>query len=86
MMKEKKFIDKPVIPIVTLEAIDLYSPIPVLHLKKEITKIKKGDVIQINSTDLGMAEDLDSWCKNNKNIYMGEKKGDKFTMYFVMKD
>ena len=85
-MIERKPLEKDVHPDKTIDARGHYCPVPLLRLKKEIAVMKSQQIAQLDSTDPGTGNDIASWCAKVNNNYLGEKKGDSFTSYFVMKE
>ncbi len=54
----------------TLDAKNLLCPLPVIRLQEKISQAKKGDIIKVIATDMGVKYDIPAWCKvhNHKII------------------
>ncbi len=60
-------------PVSIIDATQLPTPLPVLSLKKKIASSRVQDIIQINVRDSYICEDIESFCNNSNNIYLGKK-------------
>jgi len=68
-----------------LDAKGLSCPMPLLRTKKEIGKLKSGDVLQIDGTDPGSRNDIPGWCDRAGHEYLGEKEESGYYSFFVKK-
>lgn len=59
--KEKKA-DRPLQPVIQVDACGLQCPGPVLQLKKHYSELKSGERLRITATDQGFAKDVSAWC------------------------
>ncbi|MDD5773761.1 MAG: sulfurtransferase TusA family protein [bacterium] len=61
----------------TLDCYGLLCPMPVIKIAQMIKKIKKGEVLELISTDEGVKEDIPAWCRATGNEFLGieEEKG-----------
>jgi len=48
---------------ITVDALGLYCPMPIIMTAKEIKKISVGQVLAVKSDDAGIQADLPAWCK-----------------------
>jgi tRNA 2-thiouridine synthesizing protein A len=69
----------------TLDAKGLSCPMPLLRTKKEIGKLKSGEVLQVDGTDPGSRNDIPGWCERSGHEYLGEKEGSGFISFFIKK-
>lgn len=69
----------------TLDAKGLSCPMPLLRTKKEIGKLKSGEVLEILGTDPGSRNDLPGWCEKSGHTFLGERQGDGFFHFFIKK-
>ena len=69
-MKEvRKEID--VNPDVTIDALGLYCPMPIILTSKKMKELAVGQVLEVLSDDLGIEKDMPAWCKSTQNEYIG---------------
>ncbi len=68
-----------------IDAKDLFCPIHLLKTKKELAKMKSGQVLQIDVTDLNSRDTFIDWCERSKNEYLGEKESNGFVSFFIRK-
>lgn len=85
-MENYKPLEKDVSPNVTIDAKGLFSPIPLLRLKKELAVLQSKEIARLDSTDPGTGNDIAGWCTKVNNIYLGEKRESGFSSFFVMKE
>lgn len=69
----------------TLDAKGLSCPMPLLRTKKEIGKLKSGEVLEVLGTDPGSRNDLPGWCEKSGHTFLGEREGDGFIHFFIKK-
>ncbi len=69
----------------TLDAKGLSCPMPLLRTKKEIDKIKSGEILEILGTDPGSRNDIPGWCSRAGHEYLGEKEDSGFIRFYVKK-
>ena len=75
--------------VLTVDAVGLFCPMPVVKLKLELEKVKLHNIVKLLADDPGVLEDLPAWCKetgnrllslqkNNEDIYVAyvEKESD----------
>jgi tRNA 2-thiouridine synthesizing protein A len=69
----------------TLDAKGLSCPMPLLRTKKEIEKIKAGEILEVLGTDPGSRNDIPGWCARAGHEYLGEKEDTGFIRFYVRK-
>jgi tRNA 2-thiouridine synthesizing protein A len=69
----------------TLDAKGLSCPMPLLRTKKEIDKIKSGEILEILGTDPGSRNDLPGWCARAGHEFLGEREESGYIRFFVKK-
>lgn len=47
----------------TLDCFGLLCPLPIIKTSEKIKELKKGEVLEIVSTDEGIKKDMASWCR-----------------------
>ncbi|MEZ0329048.1 MAG: sulfurtransferase TusA family protein [Dissulfuribacterales bacterium] len=69
----------------TLDAKGLSCPMPLLRTKKEIEKLKSGEILEVLGTDPGSRNDIPGWCSRSGHEYLGEKEDAGFIRFYVKK-
>lgn len=66
----------------TLDAKGMLCPMPVLHVKKAIKDLEKGQVLAVIATDKGACRDIPAWAEQtgHKLLEWDEQSG-VFTFY-----
>ena len=65
---------------ITVDALGLYCPMPIIMTAKEIKKIAVGQVLAVKSDDAGIKADLPAWCKTTGNELLElSEEGSVFT-------
>ncbi|MCC7479560.1 OsmC family protein [bacterium] len=54
-----------------------------LLIRRSMDKVPGGEVLQINSTELSVCEDLPAWCRMTGNPYLGWRKAQGSNHFFV---
>jgi len=70
---------------VYVDACGLQCPGPVMKLYAAINEAKDGDVVEIKSTDMGFAADLEAWCRRTGNTLLSAIEGEGFISARVLK-
>lgn len=66
----------------TLDCKGLNCPLPVLKTNKQINTMDTGEVLKIETTDMGSINDLQSWSKQTENEFISYAEDDgKYTFY-----
>ena len=73
-MSDVKQVAADVVANSVLDAKGLSCPMPLLRTKKEIGKLKSGEVLQVDGTDPGSRNDIPGWCDRAGHEYLGEKE------------
>jgi Predicted redox protein, regulator of disulfide bond formation len=68
-----------------VDARGLNCPLPLLRIKKEIGKIKAGEILHILGTDPVSRKDFPIWCDRVGHEYLGEKKESDYLSFFIKK-
>lgn len=67
---------------VTLDAVGLFCPVPILKTSIKMKELKIGQVLEVLADDEGIKEDMPAWCKSTGNECLGlEKDGDVYKVY-----
>ncbi|GBE12660.1 sulfurtransferase TusA [bacterium BMS3Bbin14] len=68
-----------------LDAKGLSCPMPLLRTKKEMSKLKSGEILQVMGTDPGSRNDIPGWCERSGHEFLGLKDEEGFTNYYIKK-
>lgn len=68
-----------------LDAKGLSCPMPLLRTKKEMSKLKSGEILHIMGTDPGSRNDIPGWCERSGHEFLGLKDEEGFTNYYIKK-
>jgi tRNA 2-thiouridine synthesizing protein A len=58
---------------------------PILKTKKEIDKVKSGEILEVLGTDPGTRNDIPGWCERVGHEYLGEKEDAGFLHFYIKK-
>jgi TusA-related sulfurtransferase len=65
-----------------LDCYGLLCPMPIIQTAKKIKELRIGEILEVVSTDEGIAADMPAWCRMTGQEYLGlEKDGDVFRVY-----
>jgi len=56
-----------------------------LLMLQAMKRLESGAILEVRSTDVGVREDLPSWCRMTGNDLLAEQEGEKRHSYFVRK-
>lgn len=66
----------------TLDCYGLLCPMPIIQTAKKIKELEIGQILQVVSTDEGIREDMQAWCRQTGQEYLGlEEDGDIIKVY-----
>lgn len=54
-----------------------------LIIKKAMSAVPDGEILEIRSTEISVKEDLPSWCRMTQNPYLGWRPAENHNKYFV---
>lgn len=72
-----------IVPKIIIDARQQHNILILLEIKKKIISLKRGEIIQIDSDDSALQNDIESWCSNTENNYLGEKGYEIYTSYYI---
>jgi len=65
-----------------LDTRGLSCPLPILKIKKVISRAEAGEVVRMISSDLGSLKDMEAFCKQTGNMLMSSQSdGGEHTFY-----
>lgn len=71
-----------IVPDAVLDCVGLYCPIPIAKTRKELDKLRVGQVLKMEADDLGAEEDITRFARRaGHEILKLEKSGDVLTFY-----
>ncbi len=66
----------------TVDCYGLVCPMPIVETARRIKELGPGKVLEIQSTDPGIKEDLPAWCRTTGHEFLGlEEEGDLIRAY-----
>lgn len=69
----------------SLDTKGLACPMPIVKTKKAITKLKPGQVIEVQATDQGSTADLKAWAEGTGHQYLGTVEDGKVLNHYLRK-
>ncbi|MGD8534387.1 MAG: sulfurtransferase TusA family protein [Candidatus Aminicenantes bacterium] len=67
---------------VKLDCFGLLCPMPIIQTAQKIKEMKKGEVLEVTSTDTGIKEDMPAWCRQTGQEFLGlEEEGEVIKVY-----
>lgn len=69
-----------------LDARGLNCPLPILKMKKTITKAVSGDVVRMVSTDLGSLKDMEAFCNQTGHALLSRDTIGGEHIFYVRKN
>jgi tRNA 2-thiouridine synthesizing protein A len=68
-----------------LDARGLSCPMPILKTKKLMKNMGSGQILEIQGTDPGTANDLPAFAERSGDEYLGEEPRDGYVSYYIKK-
>lgn len=67
----------------TVDAVGLYCPMPIIHLKRKLEKLKSNQVVEVLADDPSFKKDITGWCQatGNKLLRVTRKEEDIYVAY-----
>ena len=70
---------------VVQDSIGQLCPMPIAYLAKNIRNMKKGQILEIHADDEGAHSDIQAWCNQTNNDFLGEEDAGEFFKYYIKK-
>lgn len=70
---------------VTVNAVGLSCPLPVVRTKKAMDTIQSGEVLELLATDKGSLADVKAWTKNGGHELIGSEEADGVFKFYIKK-
>ena len=65
-----------------LDCYGLVCPMPIVETAKRIKELEPGRILEVQSTDAGIKEDMPAWCRSTGHEFLGfEEDGEIFRVY-----
>jgi tRNA 2-thiouridine synthesizing protein A len=65
-----------------LDCYGLLCPMPIIQTATKIKEMKVGQILEVISTDAGIEEDMQAWCRQTGHEYLSlEEDGEVFKVY-----
>jgi len=68
-----------------LDCFGLLCPMPIIQTAKKIKEMKRGEVLEVVSTDKGIKEDMPAWCRQTGQEFMGLVEEDEVIKVYIKK-
>lgn len=63
----------------------LQCPGPIMKVHEAVCSMKESEILQVSSTDMGFAADVDSWCRRTGNRLLKVERQEKQNIVFIQK-
>ena len=70
---------------VTLDAVGLYCPVPVMLTTEKIKELEKGEVLEVMTDDPDSLEDIPCWCKRTGHKFMKVVRENEVYKFYMQK-
>ena len=70
---------------VKLDCFGLLCPMPIIQTAQKIKEMKKGEVLEVVSTDEGIKADMQAWCRQTGQEFLGLEEEDEVFKVYVKK-
>ncbi|MBF0551418.1 MAG: sulfurtransferase TusA family protein [Deltaproteobacteria bacterium] len=70
-------------PDLTLDVRGLSCPMPLLKTKKAIQELKKGQIIEVFSSDPGTKNDIPAFAKRANHDFLGFEEAEGYTKLYL---
>ncbi|MGD2245132.1 MAG: sulfurtransferase TusA family protein [Candidatus Aminicenantes bacterium] len=70
---------------VKLDCFGLLCPMPIIQTAQKIKEMKKGETLEVTSTDSGIKEDMPAWCRQTGQEFLGFKEEGEVIKAYIKK-
>lgn len=70
---------------VKLDCFGLLCPMPIIQASQKIKEMKKGEILEVTSTDAGIKEDMPAWCRQTGQEFLGSREEDGAIIVYIKK-
>ncbi|HEY3329451.1 MAG TPA: sulfurtransferase TusA family protein [Capsulimonadaceae bacterium] len=67
------------------DARNVPCPGPILSLKKAITSVEIGQILELQATDKGAHEDVPAWARKTGQLYLGVSAREGYDSHFIQR-
>ena len=60
-------------------------PMPIVETARKIKNLRSGEVLEIQSTDGGIKEDMPAWCRTTGHEFLGIEEDGEIIKVYVRK-
>lgn len=68
-----------------LDCFGLLCPMPVIQTSKKIKDMEIGQVLEVQSTDKGILQDMPAWCRQTGQEFIGSEEDGEIYRVFIKK-
>jgi tRNA 2-thiouridine synthesizing protein A len=68
-----------------LDCFGLLCPMPIIQTSKRIKDMAVGQVLEVQSTDKGILQDMPAWCRQTGQEFLGSEEDGEIFRVFVKK-
>lgn len=68
-----------------LDCCGLQCPGPIMKVHEAICGMNEAEILQVSATDMGFANDIDSWCKRTGNTLIKVERKNKENVVYIKK-
>ena len=68
-----------------LDCFGLLCPMPIIQTSKKIKDMVVGQVLEVQSTDKGILQDMPAWCRQTGQEFLGSEEDGEIFRVFVKK-
>ena len=72
-------------PDATLDTFGTLCPVPIHLTSKKMRELKKGQVLEVLSDDIGILSDMPAWCRATGNEIVGSRHGEGQYRFYIRK-
>lgn len=68
-----------------LDAKGLACPMPIVRVKKAITEMESGEILEVHATDKGSKNDLTAWAKSGGHELLKDEEDNGVFKFWIKK-
>lgn len=68
-----------------LDAKGLSCPMPIVKIKKAISEVNSGEILEVHATDKGSQKDVTAWAQSTGHEVLEAKEENGVFMFFIKK-
>jgi tRNA 2-thiouridine synthesizing protein A len=62
---------------------NLLCPLPVIKVQNKISQLKKGELLEVICTDIGVLQDIPAWCRINQHNILNVNENDDNIIFLI---